>query len=75
MTKNNGTEKPKKQPAKKTPAFVEELLKNGTTTIKAQHRDELDNMLSDIPDNVRYYTGAVARESETGIYVLRLDIV
>lgn len=75
MSKNNGTEKPNKPSAPKAPAWVDELLKNGTATITALSRDEFDAMLADIPANVKYGAGAVARESETGIYVLRLDLV
>ena len=75
MSKNNGTEKPKKQQAPKIPPFVDELLKNGTVTITSLTREEIDYMLADIPEDVKYYTGVVARNSETGIYVLRLDLV
>ena len=63
------------QPKPKAPAFVEELLKNGTVTITSLSREEIDYMLADIPEDVKYYTGVVARNSETGIYVLRLDLV
>lgn len=75
MAKKNDTEKPKQQQARKAPAFVDELLKNGTVTITSLTREEIDYMLADIPQDVKYYTGVVARESETGIYVLRIDIV
>lgn len=75
MSKNNGTEKPKKQQAQKIPPFVSELLKNGTVTITSLTREDIDAMLRDIPEDVKYYTGVVARNSETGIYVLRLDKV
>lgn len=75
MSKNNGTEKPKKQQAPKIPPFVDDLLKNGTVTITSLIREDLDAMLRDIPEDVKYYTGVVARNSETGIYVLRLDLV
>ena len=54
---------------------MEELLKNGTVTITSLTREEIDYMLADIPEDVKYYTGVVARNSETGIYVLRLDLV
>ena len=75
MSKNNGTEKPKKQQAPKIPPFVEELLKNGTVTITSLIREDIDAMLRDIPEDVKYYTGVVARNRETVIYVLRLDLV
>ena len=72
---NKTAPKPKEQPKPKAPAFVDELLKNGTVTITSLTREEIDYMLADIPEDVKYYTGVVARNSETGIYVLRLDLV
>lgn len=56
------------------PTYVEELLKNGTTTITAKTRDELAEMLNDIPADVKYGAGAVGFNPETGDFSLRLDI-
>ena len=56
------------------PAFVEELLKNGTTTITAKSRDELAEMVNNIPADVHYGAGAVGFNHETATYSLRLDI-
>ena len=57
------------------PAYVDELLKNGTVTLTAKTRDEFDEMLNDIPADVRYGAGAVGRNSETGILSLRIDLI
>ena len=57
------------------PAFVEELLKNGTATITAKMRDELAKMVNDIPADVKYGAGAVGFNPETGVFSLRLDII
>ena len=57
------------------PAFVEELLKNGTATITAKTRDELAKMVNDIPADVKYGAGAVGMNPETGVFSLRLDII
>lgn len=57
------------------PAFVDELLKNGTVTLTALMRDEFDAMLNDIPADVRYGAGAIGRNSETGILSLRIDLI
>ena len=65
MSKKTNTEQP---------AFVEELLKNGTTTITAKRRDELAEMVNDIPADVHYGAGAVGFNHETATYSLRLDI-
>ena len=65
MSKKTNTEQP---------AFVEELLKNGTTTITAKSRDELAEMVNNIPADVHYGAGAVGYNPETGDFSLRLDI-
>lgn len=59
----------------KQPAFVEELLKNGTTTLRAKTREELDEMVQTLPADVRVAAGIVARNRETGEYVLQVDII
>ena len=59
----------------KQPAYVEELLKNGTVTLTAKSRDELAKMVNTIPADVKYSAGAVGRNFETGVFTLRLDIV
>lgn len=61
--------------SEKQPAFVTELLKNGTVTLTAQKREDFDTMLADIPADVKYGAGAVGKNPETGIYSLRLDIM
>ena len=57
-----------------SPAFIENLLKNGTTILKAKSRDELANMINDIPADCHYRSGAVGFNPETGLFLLRLDI-
>lgn len=69
MGKNNGNAKPKQ------PAFVQELLDKGTVTITSLSREDFPAMLNDIPKGVKYATGVVARNSDTGVYVMRLDLV
>jgi hypothetical protein len=58
----------------KQPAFVEELLKNGTVTITSLTREGFDSMLKDIPEGVKYIVGAVGHNPETGVFTLRVDI-
>jgi hypothetical protein len=57
------------------PAYVEELLKNGTTVLTAKTRDGLADMVNDIPANVRYGAGAAGYNPETGAFTLRVDII
>ena len=56
------------------PAFVEELLKNGTAVLTAKTREELAEMVNDIPADCSYGAGAVGFNPETGDFSLRLDI-
>lgn len=58
----------------KQPAFVEELLKNGTAVLTAKTREELAEMVNDIPAECHYGAGAVGFNPETGDFSLRLDI-
>ena len=58
----------------KQTAYIDELLKNGTTTLKAKTRDELAEMVNNIPADVHYGAGAVGFNPETGDFSLRLDI-
>lgn len=57
------------------PAYVEELLKNGTAVLTAKTREELADMVNDIPTNVRYGAGAAGYNPETGAFTLRVDII
>ena len=56
------------------PAFVEELLKNGTAVLTAKTRDELAEMVNTIPADCSYMAGAVGFNPETGAFSLRVDI-
>lgn len=57
------------------PAYVEELLKNGTAVLTAKTREELADMVNDIPADVRYGAGAAGYNPETGVFTLRVDII
>jgi hypothetical protein len=59
----------------KQPAYVEDLLKNGTVVLNANTRDELADMVNGIPANVRYGAGAAGYNPETGAFTLRVDIL
>lgn len=57
------------------PAFVEELLKNGTAILTANTRDELTDMVNDIPADCSYGAGAVGFNPDAGVFTLRVDII
>ena len=65
MSKKTNTEQP---------AYIDELLKNGTTILTANSRDELAEMVNNIPADVHYGAGAVGFNHETATYSLRLDL-
>ncbi len=56
------------------PAYVAELLLNGTVTLTAATREDLAAMVNDIPADCSYGAGAVGRHPETGEYSLRIDL-
>ena len=58
----------------KMPSFLAELKDKGTVTLTATSREELAEMVADIPADIRYGAGAVGKTVE-GVYSLRLDIV
>ena len=55
------------------PDFVKELLENGTTILTAKTRDELAELVNNIPADVKYGAGAVGHNHETGLFSLRID--
>lgn len=59
----------------KQPAHIEQLLKNGTAVLSANTRDELAEMLNDIPADCKYAVGAVGRSHDGCTYTLRVDII
>lgn len=58
----------------KQPDYVSELLLNGTVTLTANTREELAEMVDNIPAECHYGAGAVGKDRETGVFSLRLDI-
>ena len=74
MSKKNDTVVSDSVAEVQQPAYIDELLKNGTTILNAKTRDELAEMLNDIPADVHYGAGAVGFNPETGDFSLRLDI-
>ena len=58
----------------KQPSPYDDLLKNGTTVLKAKTRDELAEMVNNIPAGTWYMVGAVGRD-QYGDYTLQVDII
>ena len=76
MSKKNNTPAADGSPVstEQQPAFMKELLETGTTILTAKTRDELAEMVNDIPADCSYGAGAVGYNHETGDFSLRLDI-
>ena len=76
MSKKNNTPAVDGSPVstEQQPAFMKELLDNGTTIRTAKSSDELAEMVNNIPADVHYGAGAVGFNPETGDFSLRLDI-
>ena len=63
----------KTKEAQQNPIY-DELLKNGTTVLKAKTREELAKVVDNIPAEVKYMVGAVGR-NDYGEYTLQVDII
>lgn len=57
------------------PAYIGDLLLNGTTVLTAPTRDELAEMVNEIPADVRYGSGAVGRDPESGAFTLQIHLI
>ena len=69
MSKNK---QPTEEPQQ--PSHVGDLLLNGTTVLTAKTRDELSEMVNEIPADTKYSVGAVGHNLETGAFTLRIDL-
>ena len=61
--------------AKTEPSYIQELLDKGHVILRAQLRDEFAEMIDQIPAKTRYAAGAIGRNTLTGLYELRIDLV
>ena len=57
------------------PAYVADLLQNGTTVLEAPTREALAEMVNEIPADCKYAVGAVGRKPDGSAYTLRVDII
>ena len=57
------------------PAYVADLLLNGTTVLEAPTREALSKMVNDIPADCHYSVGAVGRKQDGSAYTLQVDII
>jgi hypothetical protein len=57
------------------PPYIAELLLNGTVTLTAKTREELAEMVNDIPADCKYGAGAVGKLLDGSGYVLQVDLI
>ena len=60
-------------PADNQPAYVKELLEKGVVVLSGRSREELGEMLDNIPADCSYYTGAVAFYYDKGLYRIQVN--
>jgi len=61
--------------ATQQPSPYDDLLKNGTAILEAPTREELVELVENIPADCRYSVGAVGRKQDGSAYTIRVDIV
>lgn len=54
--------------------FVQELLENGTVTLRASSREEIAAMTASIPPDIHYGAGGVGHVYESGEYFIILTL-
>ena len=64
----------KKKAKTDEPAYIVELIKNGTVILTAATPEDLAVMVNEIPTDCSYGSGACGFNPETGEYSLRIDI-
>lgn len=57
-----------------TPTPFDDLLKNGTAILTAQNREELAELVNEIPAETKYMAGAIGKTPE-GTFTLRVDLI
>ena len=53
----------------------DDLLKNGTAILEAPTREDLAELVNNIPADCRYAVGAVGHKQEDSAYTIRVDII
>ena len=64
-----------KRKIKKQPSYLDELNERGTAAVSAKTRDELTEIVCDIPATIRYAVGAVGKNNDSGLFTLRIDLI
>ena len=65
----------KKKAKTEQPGYVTYLLEHGSVILRSDSRDGFAEMIDQIPAKTRYAAGAVGRNTMTGLFELRIDLV
>ena len=60
--------------ATQQPSPYDDLLKNGTAILEAPTRDELIELVENIPADCKYRVGAVGRTRDGSAYTIQVDL-
>ena len=61
------------QPANVETAYVKELLEKGVVVLSGRSREELAEMLDNIPADCSYYAGCITKSYDTGLYRIQVN--
>ena len=61
------------QSANIQPAYVKELLDKGVAVLSGRSREELAEMLDNIPADCSYYAGCITKSYDTGLYRIQVN--
>ena len=62
------------QSANIEPAYVKELLEKGVAVLSGRSREELAEMLDNIPADCSYYAGCITKSYDTGLYRIQINL-
>ena len=60
-------------PVNNAPAYVKELLEKGVAVLSGRTREELSEMLDNIPADCSYYAGCITKSYDTGLYRIQVN--
>ena len=60
-------------PVNNAPAFVKELQEKGVAVLSGRSREELAEMLDNIPSDCSYYAGCITKSYDTGLYRIQVN--
>ena len=62
------------QSANIKPAYVKELLEKGVVVLSGRTREELNEMIDNIPADVAYYASGITKYLDSGLYRIQVNL-